>query len=93
MAAKPKAETNSGLVVIKGAREITIDGKAYLPGDTLDLSAEALNSQGIKHLFVVKDIEFVDDSKRTREYVEGIKRKDQTPLKQDVEAARENPED
>lgn len=97
MAPKTKASTNveteSGVISFIGARPINLGGKDYKPGDELEVSAEMLNSQGMKNLFIVKDVEFLDDSKRTRAYIENVKRKEPETLAQDIEAAKEKTSD
>lgn len=63
-----------------GACLASIEGKDVAPNATLELSDEQLKSQGVFYLFNRGEIEFEDDPKRTREFVEaGLKARNPKP--------------
>lgn len=74
--AKPTAITlvNIGLCVIR------IDKTDRVPGEEFEVSPEFLDTQAAKNLFVSKQVEFLDDSKRTKEFTASIKRKKEKEL-------------
>lgn len=74
--AKPTAITlvNIGLCVIR------IDKTDRAPGEEFEVSPEFLDTQAAKNLFVSKQVEFLDDSKRTKEFNASIKRKKEKEL-------------
>lgn len=74
--AKPTQNT----IVNIGACVIRIEKKDHKPGEEFEVSAEFLASQAAKNLFLSKQIEFLDDSKRTREFIADIKRKEEKEL-------------
>lgn len=63
----------SNRVVFKGAALLKLDGFEYTHGAEFELTDEQLQRKGVRHLFVAKQLEFLDDSKRTREFVKSIK--------------------
>lgn len=62
-------------VVVIGKGAIRIGDQFAVPGTVIHLNDSDLKSAAWKHLFVFKSVEFVDDSKRTREFIEAIQRK------------------
>lgn len=73
------------LVKNVGKALLFVGDEGYAPGDEFEVSDELLKSQGVKHLFGTGQIEFVDDSKRTREFVEEFKQASKPAPKQPVE--------
>lgn len=71
-------ETNTETVAVKntviviGNCAIGINGQLVTKGSVIELSDSDLDLQSYKSLFVTKNIEFLDDSKRTREFIESI---------------------
>lgn len=60
---------NIGLCIIRIAKE------DLAPGDEFEVSPEFLKTQAAKNLFVSKQVEFLDDSKRTKAFIADIKQK------------------
>lgn len=73
--------------VVKNAGKalLFVGNEGYAPNDEFEISDELLQSQGVKHLFGTGQLEFVDDSKRTREFVEEFKQAAKPAPKQPVE--------
>lgn len=65
---------NIGLCVIR------IDKEDYAPEAEFEVQPEFLETQAAKNLFVSKQVEFLDDSKRTKDFIAGIKRKKEKEL-------------
>ncbi|WPJ54197.1 hypothetical protein RCIP0073_00007 [Klebsiella phage RCIP0073] len=60
---------NIGLCIIRIAKE------DLAPGDEFEVLPEFLKTQAAKNLFVSKQVEFLDDSKRTKAFIADIKQK------------------
>lgn len=60
---------NIGLCVLR------INKEDHAPGDEFEVQPEFLETQAAKNLFVSKQVEFLDDSKRTKEFISSIKQK------------------
>lgn len=58
---------------VTGALMVRIAGEKYTHDDEFEVTAEQLASQGVKHLFISKQVEFADDHKRTKAYIASIK--------------------
>lgn len=59
---------NIGLCVIRIAKE------DRAPGDEFEVQPDFLETQAAKNLFVSRQVEFLDDSKRTKEFIASIKK-------------------
>lgn len=69
-------------VLIVAPCPIKIGDKYPTQDSVIEVSDDELSSQAWKHLFVTGRVVFEDDTKRTREYIQSIKRK---PIQQPVE--------
>ncbi|QEG10412.1 hypothetical protein KMI8_8 [Klebsiella phage KMI8] len=69
--AKPTAIilVNIGLCVIR------INKEDYAPEAEFEVQPDFLESQAAKNLFVSRQVEFLDDSKRTKAFIAAIKQK------------------
>ena len=72
-AAEASAEKPDNLVIFNGASLLKMGGFEYTHGAEFNLTDDQIALKGVRHLFVTKQLEFVDDSKRTREFIKAIK--------------------
>lgn len=87
VAQEPKAPevgdvAKTSKVLIVAPCPIKIGDKYPTQDSVIEVSDDELSSQAWKHLFVTGRVVFEDDTKRTREYIQSIKRK---PIQQPVE--------
>lgn len=74
--AKPTAIilVNIGLCVLR------INKEDHAPEAEFEVQPEFLETQAAKNLFISRQVEFLDDSKRTKAYIESVKRKKEKEL-------------
>ncbi|WP_279025570.1 DUF7444 family protein [Gibbsiella quercinecans] len=77
-----KTEATATVEVI-GSCLVRYNRTDYKHADTFEIDEADLELQGIKHLFASKVIQFLDDSKRTRDLIKNIKVKEDKPIAQD----------
>lgn len=78
---KKETETDSAVdtatgkvsLLVIGACLINVGGVGYKHGEIVEIDESIINSQAIKHLIITKQVEFLNDYNRTREYISAVK--------------------
>lgn len=86
MAAKKNVMKNIGACLVRIGM---VDVK---PNETIELTDEQLNSQGVKSLLHREVLEFEDDPKRTRELLEVIRKKAKPKEEKTIEQREKAPD-
>ena len=86
MAAKKNVMKNIGACLLRIGM---VDVK---PNETIEITEEQLNSQGVKSLLHREVLEFEDDPKRTRELLEVIRKKAKPQEEKTIEQREKAPD-
>lgn len=65
-------ETTTVTLVVIGACRVRIGGENYHFEDEIEIEESALKEKGVQYLFANKLVEFLDDSRRTKEFIKEI---------------------
>lgn len=67
-----KANTETVKLLVIGACRVRIGGENYHFDDEIEIEESALKEKGVQYLFANKLVEFLDDSRRTKDFIKEI---------------------
>lgn len=65
-------KTESVKLLVIGACRVRIAGENYHFDDEIEIEESALKEKGVQYLFANKLVEFLDESRRTKEFIKEI---------------------